>query len=53
MPSRDPGLQLDTRNLSGTSGNVFEDPRAPIEPKAACFGNVDARSPTATPGEPV
>ena len=32
--SRDSCLQPDTRNLYGTSGNVFEDPRAPNEPTA-------------------
>ena len=46
MLSRDSGLQPDTRNSSGTSGNVFEDPRAPNEPTAACFAN--ARSLTDT-----
>ena len=43
MLSRDSCLQLDTRILYRTSGNVFEDPPAPT---AAYFGN--ARSLTAT-----
>ena len=44
-------LQLDTRNLYGTSGNVFEDLLAPNEPTAACFGN--SRSMASVPCEPV
>ena len=38
MIGRDSCLQLDTLNLYGTSGNVFEDPLAPNEPTAACSG---------------
>ena len=37
--SRDSGLQLDTRNSFGISGNVFEDLLAPSEPPAAFFVN--------------
>ena len=52
MPGRDSCLQPDTRNLYGTSGNVFvEDLLAPIEPTAACFGS--ARSLADTHCEPV
>ena len=51
MLSRDSCQQRDTRNLCGTSGNVFEDLLAPNEPTAACFGN--ARSLTASHCEPV
>ena len=46
--SRDACLQPDTRNLCGTSGNVFENPLAPNEPTASCLGNVCARSFSAT-----
>ena len=46
MHGRDSWQQPDTQNLHGTSGNVFEDPRAPDEPTAARFGN--ARSLTVT-----
>ena len=38
MPSPDSCLQPDTRNLFGTSGNVFENPSAPDEPTASCLG---------------
>ena len=48
MLSRDACLQPDTRNLCGTSGNVFENPLAPNEPTASCLGNVCARSFSAT-----
>ena len=40
LPCRDSGPQLDTRNLRGTLGNVFENPPAPNEPTASCSGSV-------------
>ena len=51
MLSRDSCLQLDTRKLHCTSGDVFEDLLAPNEPTAAVLGN--ARSATDTHCEPV
>ena len=51
MLSRDSCLQPDTRNLYGTSGNVFEDLPAPNEPTAACSGN--SRSLAGAQCEPV
>ena len=36
MISRDSCLQPDTRNVFGTSGNVFENPPTPKEPTASC-----------------
>ena len=53
MPCRDSSPQPDTRNSCGVPGNVFENPSASDEPTASCSGNVYARSPTATLGEPV
>ena len=37
MPSRDPGLPLDTRSIVGTSGNVFESNPTREGPPSALF----------------
>ena len=54
MPSRDQSLRLDTWNLLGTSGNVFDIPPAPIDSASIPYGGMlHPWNPTDTCGDPV
>ena len=51
MRSRDQSLRLDTCNLLGTSGNVFDSPRAPVDSSSTpCKGMLHSWSLNATDG---
>ena len=54
MLSRDKSLQLDTWNLLGTSGNVFDSPLTPIDSSSTPYqGMLHSWNQSATGGNPV